>query len=95
MAREVTRYAGGRASVVGDDVFAALAAELAAGSPDDHWVGYLGYACRPDLPAATGGPLPDAVWMRPREIRFFEHGLHGHFGRFTGNATPVKRRHTR
>ena len=24
---------------------------MAAGSPDDHWFGYLGYACRPDLPA--------------------------------------------
>ena len=71
--REVTRHAGGRSSVVGDDVFDALAAELAAGSPDDHWVGYLGYACRPDLPASVGGPLPDAVWMRPREIRFFDH----------------------
>ena len=38
------------AEVVGDDVFAALEAEIAAGSPDDQWFGYLGYACRPDLP---------------------------------------------
>ena len=74
-ARVVTRHAGGRASVVGSDVFSALEAELAAGSPEDHWVGYFGYACRPDLPAATGSGLPDAVWMRPREIRFFEHGV--------------------
>ncbi|MGB0100283.1 MAG: anthranilate synthase component I family protein [Nocardioides sp.] len=81
--REVTRHTGGRAEVVGDDVFAALEAELAAGAPDDHWVGYLGYASRPDLPAASatsasassaGGPaLPDAIWMRPRELRFFDH----------------------
>ncbi|GAB6984222.1 anthranilate synthase component I family protein [Nocardioides pyridinolyticus] len=75
--REVTRHADGRAEVVGSDVFAALEAELAAGSPDDHWVGYLGYACRPDLPAAVGDEtpdaLPDAVWMRPRELRFFDH----------------------
>lgn len=90
--REVTRHAAGRSSVVGTDVFAALEAELAAGSPDDHWVGYFGYACRPDLPASTGGPLPDAVWMRPREIRFFEHGLHGHSRRLGGAATPVRRR---
>ena len=75
--RLVTRHAGGRAAAVGTDVFAALEAELAAGSPDDHWVGYLGYACRPDLPAHVGGPLPDAVWMRPREIRFFDHELKG------------------
>ena len=72
--REVTRHAGGRSEVVGDDVFAVLEAELVAGSPDDQWVGYLGYACRPDLPAAVGGDLPDAVWMRPGGVRFFGHG---------------------
>ena len=71
----VTRHVAGRREVVGRDVFAALETELAAGAPGDHWVGYLGYACRPDLPARAGGPLPDAVWMRPREIRFFDHGL--------------------
>jgi para-aminobenzoate synthetase len=71
--RQVTRHVSGRAEVVGDDVFAALEAELEAGAPDDHWVGYFGYACRPDLPAAPGDLLPDAVWMRPREIRFFDH----------------------
>ncbi|MGY2701023.1 anthranilate synthase component I family protein [Nocardioides sp. HB32] len=75
--RTVTRHAAGRADVVGDDVFAALEAELADGSPEDHWIGYLGYACRPDLPATVGGLLPDAVWMRPREIRFFEHEVVG------------------
>jgi para-aminobenzoate synthetase len=72
-ARTVTRHRGGRAEVVDGDVFAALEAELAAGAPDDHWVGYFGYACRPHLPASTGSGLPDAVWMRPREIRFFDH----------------------
>ena len=76
--REVTRHAGGRSEVVGDDVFAALAAELAAGEPTDHWFGYLGYASRPDLPAdapAADDPhaIPDAVWMRPSHVRFFEH----------------------
>ena len=75
--RTVTRHTAGRAEIVGTDVFAALEAELAAGSPDDHWVGYLGYACRPDLPARIGSGLPDAVWMRPREIRFFDHELLG------------------
>ena len=73
-AREVRRHAGGRTEVVGEDVFAVLEAELAAGAPDDHWVGYLGYACRPDLPASTGSGLPDAVWMRPAGVRFFDHG---------------------
>ena len=70
---EVTRHAGGAAEVVGDDPFAVLESELAAGTPDDQWFGYFGYAARPDLPAAAGGVLPDAVWMRASEIRFFTH----------------------
>jgi len=75
--REVTRHASGGAEVVGDDPFAVLAAELAAGQksdqPSDQWFGYLGYACRADLPAHPGGPVPDAVWMRPRRVRLFDH----------------------
>jgi para-aminobenzoate synthetase len=71
--REVTRHASGRAEVVGDDVFEVLGRELAAGSPTDQWFGYLGYASRPDLPVRTGGPVPDAVWLRPRTVRMFEH----------------------
>ncbi len=59
--------------MVGDDVFAVLEAELAAGSPSDHWFGYLGYACRPDLPARPDPHLPDAVWMRPSSVRFVDH----------------------
>ena len=78
--REVTRHQDGRAEVVGDDVFGVLEAELAAGSPADQWFGYLGYGARPDLPAAlaTGpGVLPDAVWMRARHVRLFEHPAPG------------------
>jgi len=75
--REVTRHASGGAEVVGDDPFAVLAAELAAGQksdrPSDQWFGYLGYACRADLPAHPGGPVPDAVWMQPRRVRLFDH----------------------
>ncbi|MGL5826152.1 MAG: anthranilate synthase component I family protein [Nocardioides sp.] len=124
--REVRRHADGRVEVVGDDIFVALEREMAegraaaSGPAEDHWVGYFGYAARPDLPALTGpgltgpglsgsglsgsgltgsglsgsglpgarptgaGPvgatppeplmvLPDAVWMRPRGVRFFEH----------------------
>jgi len=70
---EVMRHAGGVGEVVGGDVFAALEAEIASGTPIDHWFGYLGYACRPDLPAATGGRLPDAVWMRAPHVRLFDH----------------------
>lgn len=76
-ARQVTRHASGRAEVVGDDVFAALSAELASGPGDASWFGYLGYACRPDLPASTGSGLPDAIWMRPRHVRLFEHEVDG------------------
>jgi para-aminobenzoate synthetase len=71
--REVTRHASGRAEVVGDDVFAVLGAELETGDPGDQWFGWFGYACRPDLPALTGGPVPDAVWLRPRRVRLFDH----------------------
>ncbi len=75
----VTRHDGGVDEVVGDDVFAALESELAAGTPHDQWFGYFGYAARPDLPARVGGPLPDAVWMRPGpgQVRLFEHPI-GH-----------------
>ncbi|MCM0620279.1 anthranilate synthase component I family protein [Nocardioides bruguierae] len=65
--REVTRHAGGRARVVGDDPFAVLRAELAA-APGARWYGYLGYAARPDLPAHPDPDLPDAVWLRPSRV---------------------------
>ncbi|WP_416954708.1 anthranilate synthase component I family protein [Nocardioides sp. T5] len=68
--REVTLHAAGVSTVVGDDVFAVLEDRVAAG---EQWFGYLGYAARTDLPAAPDPTLPDAVWMRPREVRVFEH----------------------
>ncbi|GAB3243249.1 aminodeoxychorismate synthase component I [Nocardioides dilutus] len=71
---EVTRHSGSTADVVGDDVFAVLEAELAAGSPRDQWFGYLGYAARPDLPGRPSADVPDAVWMRPSHVRLFAHG---------------------
>ncbi len=73
--RQVSRHQHGRTEVVGDDVFAVLAAEVArdGGDPAVSWVGYLGYACRPDLPAHTGGDVPDAVWMRVRDPLFVDH----------------------
>ncbi|WP_210649586.1 anthranilate synthase component I family protein [Nocardioides sp. SYSU D00065] len=70
--REVRLHAGGRAEVVGDDVFAVLEDRLRAG---EQWFGYLGYASRTDLPAAADPSLPDAVWMRPRGVRVFEHAV--------------------
>ncbi|HEX5860749.1 MAG TPA: anthranilate synthase component I family protein [Nocardioides sp.] len=74
---EVTRHSSGTSEVVGVDVFATLEAELAAGRPTDQWFGYFGYASRPDLPAATGSGIPDAVWMRARHVRMFDHDLTG------------------
>ncbi|HEY3531311.1 MAG TPA: anthranilate synthase component I family protein [Nocardioides sp.] len=73
--REVTRHASGHSEVVGDDVFDVLEGHLAADSPDVHWVGYFGYACRPDLPALLrpAGAMPDAVWMRTRQVQVFQH----------------------
>ncbi len=71
--REVTRHCGGVAEVVDSDPFAALEAELEAGPPDAHWIGYFGYAAHPDLPARPDPHLPDAVWMRADELRFFQH----------------------
>lgn len=77
--RSVSRHRAGSTEVVGDDIFTCLEAEVAcdAGDPELHWVGYLGYACRPDLPArlAPGGAaaVPDAVWMRTRNLLLFDH----------------------
>lgn len=87
--RTVTRHASGRSEVVGDDVFTVLAASLAE-SPRDQWFGYLGYACRPDLPALTGGLVPDAVWMRPSSVRLFEHEPRARVGDFEGQISPSK-----
>ena len=70
---EVTRHTGGSSPAVGSDPFAVLEAELASGPDDAWWCGYFGYAARPDLPARPGGRLPDAVWMRVREVEFFTH----------------------
>ena len=75
--REVTRHASGSSEVVSDDVFEVLSRELEQGGPRDQWFGYLGYACRPDLPARPSPDVPDgvpdAVWMRPSRVRLVEH----------------------
>jgi para-aminobenzoate synthetase len=67
--REVIEHPSGR--VVGDDVFTVLQ-ELQDGDADTHWVGYFGYAARPDLPARSRPGVPDAVWMRARSIQVTE-----------------------
>ena len=65
----VLRHASGRSDLVGSDVFTVLEAEIAAGPDDALWVGCLGYAARPDLPARPGSGQPDAVWLRVDQRR--------------------------
>jgi para-aminobenzoate synthetase len=88
--REVTRHAAGRSEVVGDDVFAVLEDHQAGEDPDVHWVGYLGYACRPDLPAIVrpDAPMPDAVWMRTRQVQVFHHAESAETGPVPGGRPP-------
>jgi para-aminobenzoate synthetase len=81
--REVTLHEGGSARVVGDDVFAVLEERVSAG---EQWFGYLGYASRTDLPAAPDPFLPDAVWMRPRAVRVFEHTAEPQVSRLVAGA---------
>lgn len=71
---EVTRHRGGTTRVVGTDVFAVLEDEVSR-SRGGLWVGYFGYACRPDLPAQTdlSPVMPDAVWMHARNVQVIEH----------------------
>jgi para-aminobenzoate synthetase len=76
--KAVYRTAEGRTEQVGTDIFDVLAAEMEGDGPDVHWVGYLGYACSPDLPARPSDDLPDAVWMRTRNVRIFEHDPAAH-----------------
>jgi para-aminobenzoate synthetase len=74
-AGEVRRHRHGDSDVVGDDVFTVLRDEVRrdAGDRRVSWVGYLGYACRRDLPARVGSAAPDAVWMRVRDPVVVDH----------------------
>jgi len=50
---EVRRHSGAESEIIGVDIFDCLETEMARdhGDPSVSWVGYFGYACRPDLPA--------------------------------------------
>ncbi|HET7534553.1 MAG TPA: aminodeoxychorismate synthase component I [Nocardioidaceae bacterium] len=73
--REVWEVRGADRRLVGDDIFTVLAEEVErdGGDPEVSWVGWFGYACRPDLPALTGGGVPDAAWMRSQRRLVFDH----------------------
>lgn len=71
--RRVRRHRGGEVEVVGDDIFEVLDASL-SGDPQEQWVGYFGYASRPDLPGAPAADgMPDAVWMRAGHVHEIRH----------------------
>jgi para-aminobenzoate synthetase len=95
--REVTRHRAGRSDVIGDDLFAVLHHELAGGPRDAHWVGYFGYASRPDLPAlvrpAAAQGMPDAIWMRSREVHVIEHPQTAGHQKLHGRAQPAASDH--
>jgi para-aminobenzoate synthetase len=75
----VYEHRAGGVRQIGHDIFAELAIPRADGCAG--WVGYLGYACRRDLPARLDGetghvePL-DACWLRPRAYLEFDHQTH-------------------
>jgi para-aminobenzoate synthetase len=77
--RTVLRHRGGASEPVGEDVFTSLAEHVAADGDDPSvsWVGYLGYACHPDLPARPAVGVPDAVWMRVRDPLVVEEPVDG------------------
>ena len=89
--REVVRWSRGHGEVVGDDPFVVLEEALPEGG---QWFGYLGYAARPDLPAAPDPWLPDAVWMRPSHVRAFDHPGPPAVGRVPEAGLGTGERHT-
>ncbi|MPZ62287.1 MAG: aminodeoxychorismate synthase component I [Propionibacteriales bacterium] len=81
--RTVFEHTGTSSRVVGDDIFTVLESRLrTGGSPRsqgrfDGWVGYFGYACRPDLPALVEpSTTPDAMWMQASRYAVFDHQRH-------------------
>ncbi len=83
--REVVEHRSGR--VVGDDIFQVLQ-EHQDGDPRVHWVGYFGYAARPDLPGRPMPGIPDAIWMRTRNVSIEEEPPRASKGRVSKGSVP-------
>ena len=94
-AGEVRRHQGGATEVVGDDLWSVLEEHLDGdrdAGAELSWVGYLGYACRTDLPGRPSADpaVPDAVWMRCREPRVLTgHPTHPQPASPTSTDEPV------
>jgi anthranilate/para-aminobenzoate synthase component I len=86
---EVTRHPDG--VVIGDDIFAVLD-DLVAEDPTALWVGYLGYACRPDLRARPAVGVPDAIWMRADRTPPSPRAVTSHARAVTSHARAVSSR---
>jgi para-aminobenzoate synthetase len=78
----VTAYREDDGAVVGDDVFGVLREQLARPTYGDAhpdigtgWVGWFGYASRPDLPARLDKDtrVPEACWLRAERLVVFDH----------------------
>jgi para-aminobenzoate synthetase len=80
----VLAHRDGRAEPAGSDLFAVLGdAPRTSGRPGSghaRWVGFFGYAARPDLPARLGTPALghgqeglDGCWLRVRRCIVFDH----------------------
>jgi para-aminobenzoate synthetase len=75
----VTGFQHGAAARLGGNIFRALEEETASrstGLRSSGWVGFFGYAARPDLPTlADPHPLAlDACWLRAARRVAFDHG---------------------
>ncbi len=76
--QQVVAHRAGSSVRVGSDLFAALAEHSGPQTPSPsprRWVGFFGYAARPDLPALTDDDpeVVDSCWMRVERFVVFDH----------------------
>jgi para-aminobenzoate synthetase len=76
--RAVTAHVDGRSDAAGGDIFDVLGSHgsrLSSGVRASGWVGWFGYAARPDLPAQSdpADDVLDACWLRAGRRVAFDH----------------------